>query len=67
VTLLSLWHKVDAETALRQANRKFRLRFQAMEQTAREQGRDLASLSDDDWDMLWKQAKHSVPFPGSVQ
>ncbi len=48
---------IDAEEALRQANRKFKSRFQAMENTARSQGRELTSYSSHEWHDLWKQAK----------
>jgi len=69
VALIALWHNFDAESALRQANRKFRQRFQAMEQVLREQGRDFASVSRDEWVALWKQAKQNVRgyFPHGVQ
>jgi len=49
---------IDAEEALRQANRKFKRRFQAMETIARSQSRDLASYSSPEWRALWKEAKN---------
>jgi len=49
--------KIDAEEALRLANRKFRQRFQAMEQITREEGRTFSSYSLDEWLTLWKRAK----------
>ena len=60
VALIALWHNVDAESALRQANRKFRQRFQAMEQVLHEQGRTFDSVGRDEWIALWKQAKQTV-------
>ena len=60
VALIALWHNVDAEAALRQANRKFRQRFQMMEQMLREQRRSFDSVGRDEWIALWKQAKQTV-------
>jgi tetrapyrrole methylase family protein/MazG family protein len=51
------WLKIDPEEALRRANRKFRHRFQAMEEFARQQGRELASYSLEEWMDLWRRAK----------
>ena len=48
---------IDAEQALRQANRKFRRRFQVIEQIARQQGRKLTSYSRQEWKDLWGLAK----------
>ncbi|GAC1394726.1 MAG: hypothetical protein NVSMB38_29450 [Ktedonobacteraceae bacterium] len=60
VARLARSHKIDAEEALRQANRKFRRRFQAMEDIAREQGRELSSLSKEEWRALWQRVKSSI-------
>ena len=49
--------KVDAEEALRLANRKFRQRFQAMEQITGEEGRTFSSYSSEEWIELWKRVK----------
>ena len=49
--------KIDAEEALRHANRKFRRRFQAMEQLIRQQDRSFSSYSLDEWVELWKSVK----------
>ncbi|HZR38658.1 MAG TPA: nucleoside triphosphate pyrophosphohydrolase, partial [Ktedonobacteraceae bacterium] len=54
---LATFLKMDAEEALRRANRKFRQRFQYMEEQARQQGRSLTSYSDQEWEELWAQAK----------
>ena len=53
-------HKIDAEEALRKANRKFRHRFQAMEEIAREQDRKLSSFSDPEWIALWQRVKANI-------
>jgi uncharacterized protein YabN with tetrapyrrole methylase and pyrophosphatase domain len=60
VAKLARWFKVDAEEALRQTNRKFRKRFQAMEALAREQERELSSYSNSEWRELWLKAKEIV-------
>jgi len=57
VAKLARWLKVDAEEALRQTNRKFRRRFQVMEEMAREQGREMPSYSNEEWRELWSKAK----------
>ncbi len=49
--------KVDAEEALRMANRKFRQRFQKMEEITRQEGRSFSSYSLEDWIALWGRAK----------
>jgi tetrapyrrole methylase family protein/MazG family protein len=57
VAKIALWHRIDAEEALRQANRKFRRRFQAMEEFSREEGHAMASYGSPEWRALWKRAK----------
>lgn len=54
---LARWRGLDAESALREANQKFRRRFAWMEQAARQQNRPLKALSLTEWDDLWNQAK----------
>jgi MazG family protein len=54
------WMDVDVEDALRRANRKFGARFGAMEAAARRDGVELASLSADEWDRLWNEAKRTT-------
>jgi tetrapyrrole methylase family protein / MazG family protein len=49
--------KIDAEEALRLANRKFRQRFQAMERVIREEGRTFSSYSLEEWIGLWRRVK----------
>ena len=57
VAKLARFLDIDAEESLRNANRKFRQRFQAMETTAREQGRTLTSYTIQEWNELWQKAK----------
>jgi tetrapyrrole methylase family protein/MazG family protein len=57
VAKLATFLRLDAEEALRKSNRKFRQRFQAMEEIAREQERALTSYSVDEWHALWQEAK----------
>jgi tetrapyrrole methylase family protein/MazG family protein len=48
---------VDAEEALRRANRKFRRRFQAMEQLIRDTEAPSTSYTIEQWLELWRKAK----------
>jgi tetrapyrrole methylase family protein / MazG family protein len=54
---LARWKKVDAESALRGTNMKFKKRFGYVEQGAKKQGRDLSALSLDEMESLWQEAK----------
>jgi tetrapyrrole methylase family protein/MazG family protein len=54
---LARWMKVDPESALRQANARFRRRFGHIETTAHHQGRSLAEMTLDEMDALWNEAK----------
>lgn len=54
---LARWKKVDAESALRLANRKFKRRFGYVERGARRQARHLTDLSLDEMEELWQRAK----------
>ena len=51
------WKHVDAESALRGTNLKFKKRFAYVEQGAKKQGRNLSALSLDDMESLWQEAK----------
>jgi len=51
------WKNIDAESALRSTNLKFKKRFAYVEQGAKKQGRDLSSLSLDEMESLWQEAK----------
>ena len=48
---------IDAEEALRYANRKFRQRFQAMEHITRQEGRTFSSYTLEEWLNLWNRVK----------
>ena len=48
---------VDAESALRKSNRKFRRRFQFMEQRLHAGGRSADQASMDELELLWQEAK----------
>ena len=58
------WMGLDAETALRGANARFRARFGGMEQSASAQGLALSDISMEDKEALWeasKQAERKTP------
>jgi uncharacterized protein YabN with tetrapyrrole methylase and pyrophosphatase domain len=50
-------HGIEAETALRSANEKFRRRFRSVERQAAERGVALRDLDFDALDELWDNAK----------
>jgi tetrapyrrole methylase family protein/MazG family protein len=54
---LARWRKVDAESALRGTNLKFKKRFAYVEQGARKQGRSLSDMTLEEMDALWNEAK----------
>jgi tetrapyrrole methylase family protein/MazG family protein len=49
---------LDPESALRKTNRKFKRRFQWMEEELRTTGRSLQQVSMIDLESLWQQAKN---------
>ena len=57
VVNLVRWYDVDAESALRAANLKFRSRFKYIEQNAKESGKTAAALSFEEMDRLWEESK----------
>ena len=57
VVNLARWYQVDAESALREANLRFRERFGYIERIASEKGRSLSDLSLDEMEALWQEAK----------
>lgn len=57
VVNLARWLNVDAESALRQANARFRQRFEYIEEAARAQARDLSEFTPEEMDELWNEAK----------
>jgi tetrapyrrole methylase family protein/MazG family protein len=54
---LARWKHVDAESALRGTNVKFKKRFAYIEQGAKKQERTLSELSLDEMESLWQAAK----------
>ena len=54
---VSRWKHVDAESALRSTNRKFKKRLAYIERAAKKQGRELSSLALDEMESLWQEAK----------
>lgn len=57
VAKLARFLHIDAEEALRLANRKFQRRFQHMEAIAQQEERLLTSYSISDWISMWTKAK----------
>ena len=53
----SRWKKVDAESALRGTNMKFKKRFAYVEQGAKKQRRNLSDLTLDEMESIWQEAK----------
>ena len=56
---LARWRKVDAESALREANLKFKKRFGYVEKSAKAQGRNLSDMTLEEMDILWNEAKRA--------
>jgi tetrapyrrole methylase family protein/MazG family protein len=54
---LSRWLSIQAEDALRQANRRFQQRYVKMEELAQHRGLDFAQLPLDEKEALWQEAK----------
>jgi tetrapyrrole methylase family protein/MazG family protein len=54
------WEGIDAEAALRGANRRFFKRFARMEELCRQRGLDFSKLSFKEKDELWEEAKKGV-------
>ena len=54
---LARWKKIDAESALRGTNMKFRQRFAYVEAGAKKQSRNLSDLSIEEMEALWQDAK----------
>jgi tetrapyrrole methylase family protein / MazG family protein len=51
------WKHVDAESALRGTNMKFKKRFAYVEKGAKKQDRNLSALSLEEMESLWQEAK----------
>jgi tetrapyrrole methylase family protein/MazG family protein len=54
---LARWKKVDAESALRATNLRFKQRFTYVEQGAMNLGKKLSEMSIDEMEALWQEAK----------
>jgi nucleoside triphosphate diphosphatase len=57
VVNIARYLSVDPESALRKTNRKFKRRFQSMEERLRETGRSPDQAGMDELERLWQQAK----------
>jgi len=57
---LARWIDVDAEDALRLANKRFTRRFKYMEELCRQKSISLGNLSLDEMDTLWEEAKQET-------
>jgi tetrapyrrole methylase family protein/MazG family protein len=57
VVNLARWLKVDAESALREANARFRTRFGYVEAAAARIGKPLKEMTLEELDALWEEAK----------
>ncbi len=57
VVNLARWLNIDAESALRSANSRFRTRFEELELEVKSQGKELSALRLDDLDRLWNAIK----------
>ena len=55
---LARWKQIDAESALRGTNVRFKRRFAYVEKGASAMGRSLSDLSLDEMESLWQAAKH---------
>lgn len=51
------WKDIDPESALRQANLRFRQRFGLVEKKARRDGKNLSEMTLEELDALWEEAK----------
>jgi tetrapyrrole methylase family protein/MazG family protein len=60
VVNLARWYDVDAESALREANARFRERFGRIEQAALAQDRSVSDLALDEMEALWQSAKRNI-------
>ncbi len=57
VVNLARRRRIDPESALRQANRRFRDRFAGVARRAKESGRDVADVGMKELDQYWEEAK----------
>ena len=57
VVNLARHFRIDAEEALRAANRKFEIRFRAVERSVAGSGRDWTEFTAAELDAFWQEAK----------
>lgn len=57
VVNLARWNKVDAESALRAMNLRFKKRFRHIEKRSLEMGKEISSLTLQEMDIFWNEAK----------
>ncbi|MGB2962871.1 MAG: nucleoside triphosphate pyrophosphohydrolase [Anaerolineales bacterium] len=57
VVNIARWLDIDSESALRDANQRFKNRFADLEKKARASGRELSEMTLEELDKLWEQAK----------
>ncbi len=57
VVNLVRWYDVDAESALRTTNERFRTRFKHVEQSVKAAGRSLSEVTLAEMDVFWEEAK----------
>ena len=57
VVNLARWNDIDPESALREANARFRKRFFYIEQAAKAQERSISDLSIEEMESFWQEAK----------
>jgi len=57
VVNLARHYNIDAESALRETNTRFRKRFAHIEQSARSLGKTINDLSLDEMENYWQEAK----------
>lgn len=55
----SRWLGVDPESALREANRRFRSRFSKLQRMVQSQGREMSEMTLGELDQLWKEIKEA--------
>lgn len=54
---LARWKNVDAESALRDTNKRFKQRFAYVEQSAKKHGKSLSNMTLNEMDVLWNESK----------
>jgi len=57
VVNIARWLDIDSESALRGANKRFKIRFADIEKKARASGHELSEMTLEELDKLWEQAK----------